>query len=99
MLEAEQDSINKRTCIVHHIALIQNSATYNTEAIIIEKTPRVTSNVDTLQTYGIVHGTHLCLFYLILYILQLHRLQSTDLSSVLVNKWYGLMFLVGVWYV
>ena len=49
MLEAEQDSINKRTCIVHHIALIQNSATYNTEAIIIEKTPRVTSNVDTLH--------------------------------------------------
>ena len=49
MLEAEQDSINKRTCIVHHIALIQNSATYNTEAIIIEKTPRVTSSVDTLH--------------------------------------------------
>ena len=49
MLEAEQDSINKRTCIVHHIALIQNSATYTTEAIIIEKTPRVTSSVDTLH--------------------------------------------------
>ena len=41
LLEAEQDSINNRRCIVHHIALIQNFQTYNTEAIIVEKTPRV----------------------------------------------------------
>ena len=40
-LEAEQDLMNNRRCIVHHIALIKNSPTYSTEAITIEKTLRV----------------------------------------------------------